>query len=61
MFTSFILVHVEGQPIMINILDISYIKGNEIFLRSESHDYSIQCDEDFEELNDKLCKELNNE
>lgn len=61
MFTSFILVHCEGQPIMINILDISYIKDNEIFLRSESHDYSVQCDEGFEELNDKLCKELNDE
>ena len=56
MFTSFIIVHQDGEPIMVNIMDIAFIKGNNIYLRSM--DDGFECDESFEELNDKLCKEL---
>lgn len=58
MFTSFILIHQDKNPIMINILDISYISDNEIFLRSDP-DQCIAVDESFEEINAKLCEELN--
>ena len=58
MFTSFILIHQDKNPIMINILDISYISDNEIFLRSDP-DKCIIVDETFEEINTKLCEELN--
>lgn len=60
MFTSFILVHQDNNPIMINIMDISYVSDNEIFLRSDS-DKCIAVDESFDVINDKLCKELNGE
>lgn len=60
MFTSFILCHVDDEPIMINISDISYVSGNNIFLRSrQDEDISIIVDESFDIINDKLCKELN--
>lgn len=47
---------------MINISDISYVTGNQIFLRSrQSEEMCITVDESFDVINDKLCKELNNE
>lgn len=62
MFTSFILCHVDDEPIMINISDISYVSGNNIFLRSrQDEDISIIVDESFDIINDKLCKELNDD
>lgn len=62
MFTSFILCHIDNEPIMINISDISYVTDNNIFLRSrQSEDTCIEVDESFDVINDKLCKELNNE
>lgn len=62
MFTSFILCHIDGEPVMINIMDISYVTGSEIFLRSRSEeDMCLTVDESFDEINDKLCKELNGE
>lgn len=62
MFTSFILCHVDDEPIMINISDISYVSGNQIFLRSrEEEDNCIVVDESFDVINDKLCKELNDD
>lgn len=60
MFTSFILVHQDGEPIMLNILDISYVTSCDIFLRSDP-DKCISVDESFDVINDKLCKELNGE
>lgn len=57
MFTSFIICHKDNEPIMINIMDISYISENEIFLRSDP-DLCIAVDESFEEINAKLCEEL---
>lgn len=61
MFTSFILCHINDEPIMINIQDISYVTGNHIFLRSrEDEDTCITVDESFDLINDKLCQELNN-
>lgn len=61
MFTSFILVHVDDEPIMINISDISYVSGNQIFLRSRlDEETCIVVDESFDIINDKLCQELNN-
>ena len=60
MFTSFILCHVDNEPIMINISDISYVTDNQIFLRSrQDEDTCIVVDESFDIINDKLCKELN--
>lgn len=60
MFTSFILCHVDDEPIMINIQDISYVSGNQIFLRSRQNEETcIEVDESFDVINDKLCKELN--
>lgn len=59
MFTSFILIHQDGEPLMINILDISFVKGNVVYMRSM--DNGLEADESFEEINVKLCKELNNE
>lgn len=62
MFTSFILCHIDGNPVMINIQDISYVTGNHIFLRSrEDEDICITVDESFDLINDKLCQELNND
>lgn len=62
MFTSFILCHINNEPIMINISDISYVTGNQIFLRSrEDEDTCIMVDESFDIINDKLCQELNND
>lgn len=62
MFTSFILCHIDGDPIMINISDISYIVDNQIFLRSRQNEETcIAVDESFDIINDKLCKELNND
>lgn len=62
MFTSFILCHVNGEPIMINIQDISYVTDNQIFLRSrQEEDTCIAVDETFDTINDKLCQELNND
>lgn len=62
MFTSFILCHVNDEPIMVNIQDISYVSDNQIFLRSrKEEDVCINVDESFSVINDKLCKELNNE
>ena len=62
MFTSFILCHVDDEPIMINISDISYVSGNNIFLRSrQDEDISIIVDESFDIINDKLCQELNDD
>lgn len=62
MFTSFILCHVNGEPIMINIQDISYVTDNQIFLRSrQEEDICITVDETFDTINDKLCQELNND
>lgn len=62
MFTSFILCHVDDEPIMINISDISYVSGNQIFLRSrEEEETCIEVDESFDIINDKLCKELNDD
>lgn len=57
MFTSFIMVHAEGEPMMINIMDISFVKDNIIYLRSM--DDGLVVDEDFETINNKLCEELN--
>ena len=62
MFTSFILCHINNEPIMINIQDISYVIGDHIFLRSrEDEDTCITVDESFDLINDKLCQELNND
>ena len=62
MFTSFILCHVDNEPIMINISDISYVSGNHIFLRSrQDEDISIIVDEPFDIINDKLCQELSDD
>lgn len=62
MFTSFILCHIDNEPVMINIMDISYVTGSEVFLRSRSEeDVCLTVDESFDEINSKLCKELNNE
>lgn len=58
MFTSFILIHQDGVPLMINIMDISFVKGNVVYMRSM--DNGLEADESFEEINAKLCKELNN-
>lgn len=45
---------------MINIMDISYVTGSEIFLRSRSEeDVCLTVDESFDEINSKLCEELN--
>ena len=61
MFTSFILCHQDNEPVMINISDISYVTGNNIFLRSrQDEETCITVDESFGVINDKLCKELNN-
>lgn len=57
MFTSFILIHQSGEPLMINIMDISFVKGNVVYLRSM--DSGLDADESFEEINAKLCEELN--
>ena len=47
---------------MINIQDISYVTGNQIFLRSrEDEDTCIAVDESFDIINDKLYKELNDD
>lgn len=47
---------------MINIQDISYVSGNQIFLRSrQDEDTCIAVDESFDAINDKLCQELNND
>lgn len=60
MFTSFILCHIDDAPIMINISDISYVSGRQIFLCSrQDEDTCIIVDESFDTINDKLCKELN--
>lgn len=62
MFTSFILCHIDNEPIMINISDISYVTDNQIFLRSrQDEDMCITVDESFDVINNKLCEELNNE
>lgn len=62
MFTSFILCHIDDEPVMINIIDISYVSGNEIFLRSRDNEETcLSVDESFDVINDKLCKELNGE
>ena len=62
MFTSFILCHINNEPIMINISDISYVTDNQIFLRSrQDEDTCIAVDESFDLINDKLCQELNND
>ena len=58
MFTSFIMCHIDGEPIMINIMDISYVSGNEIVLISQAGQ-CLEVDEDFDEINAKLCEELN--
>lgn len=59
MFTSFILCHADGEPVMINIMDISHVIGNEINLMSQPG-MCLSVDESFEEINSKLCEELNN-
>ena len=56
MFTRFILCHIDNEPVMINIQDISYVTGKHIFLRSRE---GIVVDESFDLINDKLCQELN--
>ena len=62
MFTSFILCHIDNDPIMINIADISYVTDNQIFLRSRQNEETcIIVDESFDIINDKLCQELNND
>jgi hypothetical protein len=50
--------HIDGEPIMINIMDISYVSGNEIVLISQAGQ-CLEVDEDFDEINAKLCEELN--
>ena len=62
MFTSFILCHIDNDPVMINISDISYVMDNQIFLRSrQDEETCIAVDESFDIINDKLCKELDND
>ena len=47
---------------MINISDISYVMDNQIFLRSrQDEETCIAVDESFDIINDKLCKELEND
>ena len=48
MFTSFILIHQDGVPLMINIMDISFVKGNVVYMRSM--DNGLEADESFEEI-----------
>jgi hypothetical protein len=42
---------------MVNIMDISYVSDNAIIMRSDP-DHSIEVDETFEQINEKLCEEL---
>ena len=57
MFTSFIKVHsINGIECIVNILDISYIADNIIFLRSTGE--CIECEEKFSELNNLIAGEL---
>jgi len=60
MFTSFILCHIDGEQVMINVMDISYVAGSNVFLRSRGEeDMCLTVDEPFDEINNKLCEELN--
>ena len=61
MLTNFILCHIDNEPIIINIQDISYISENHIFLRSRHNEEScIVVDESFEIISYELCKVINN-
>lgn len=55
-FTSFILLHREGEPVLVNIMDISMIKDGVLFLMSI--DEGIHIDESLEEVNNLIAKEL---
>lgn len=55
MFTSFITVHVDGEPMLINIQSITTVYDNEICLVDGD---CFQCDESFEDINNKIVDEL---
>jgi hypothetical protein len=57
MFTSFITIHQDNEPVLINIADISFIRDNNLYLRSMETGFA--CDESFAELNNKIAEELN--
>ena len=59
MFTSFIKVHQSGVPMLINIMDISYVKCSEIHLRSDGGtELCVEIDESFDEVNNLIAEEV---
>lgn len=57
MFTSFITIHQDGEPVLVNISDISFVRDNHLYLKSM--DEGFVCDESYVELNNKIAEELN--
>lgn len=56
MFTSFITVHQDGEPLLININHITMVEEGFIF--TDDLDDGIPVDESFEEINNKIVDEL---
>lgn len=56
MFTSFITVHQEGEPMLINISHISFVEEGFIYLIDLES--GIPVDEDFATINNKIVEEL---
>lgn len=58
-FTSFILLHSDGEAMLVNIQDISFIKDGALYLRSCDDGFAV--DESLEEINNLIAKELMDE
>lgn len=56
MFTSFILVHQDGEPLLININHITMVQEGFIF--TDDLDDGIPVDEDFAAINNMIADEL---
>ena len=62
MFTSFIKAHQNGEPMLINIMDISYVSGSDVHLRSDGGtELCITVDESFDEINNMIADEVSHE
>lgn len=59
-FTSFILLHDgDGDPFLVNINDISFVKDHAIWLRSCDDGFSTM--ESLQDINNMLVKELSDD
>lgn len=59
-FTDFIQVHVNGEPMIINISRIAYVSDNFICVApsSDGEDKGFECEESFADINNMIAEAL---